>query len=60
LRGRVTGAQEAARWIEDGMSGFTRADDARGGQTPHLLEQACAWHTRYRRTGSMRGSMLEA
>jgi len=26
---------------------------ARGGQTPHVLEQAFAWHERYRRTGSM-------
>jgi succinyl-CoA:acetate CoA-transferase len=25
----------------------------RGGQTPHVLEQAYAWHTRYRTTGSM-------
>jgi succinyl-CoA:acetate CoA-transferase len=25
----------------------------RGGQTPHLLEQAFSWHTRYRETGSM-------
>jgi succinyl-CoA:acetate CoA-transferase len=25
----------------------------RGGQTPHVLEQAYAWHTRYRATGSM-------
>ncbi|MCS0628747.1 acetyl-CoA hydrolase/transferase family protein [Telluria mixta] len=25
----------------------------RGGQTPHVLEQAYAWHTRYSETGSM-------
>jgi succinyl-CoA:acetate CoA-transferase len=25
----------------------------RGGQTPHLLEQAFSWHARYRETGSM-------
>ncbi|MDY7577666.1 acetyl-CoA hydrolase/transferase family protein [Herbaspirillum sp. RTI4] len=25
----------------------------RGGHTPHLLEEAFAWHTRYRETGSM-------
>lgn len=25
----------------------------RGGQTPHVLEKAYAWHTRYRETGSM-------
>jgi succinyl-CoA:acetate CoA-transferase len=26
---------------------------ARGGHTPHILEKAFAWHTRYRETGSM-------
>lgn len=26
---------------------------ARGGQTPHLLSEAFAWHTRFERTGSM-------
>ena len=26
----------------------------RGGQTPHVLEEALAWHERYRETGSMR------
>jgi succinyl-CoA:acetate CoA-transferase len=25
----------------------------RGGQTPHVLEKAFSWHTRYRETGSM-------
>jgi len=25
----------------------------RGGQTPHVLEEAFAWHARYRETGSM-------
>jgi succinyl-CoA:acetate CoA-transferase len=25
----------------------------RGGQTPHVLEQAFSWHTRFRDTGSM-------
>jgi succinyl-CoA:acetate CoA-transferase len=25
----------------------------RGGQTPHVLEKAFAWHQRYRETGSM-------
>jgi succinyl-CoA:acetate CoA-transferase len=28
----------------------------RGGQTPHVLEQAYSWHQRYRETGSMRES----
>ena len=26
---------------------------ARGGQTPHLLEEALSWHARYQREGSM-------
>jgi succinyl-CoA:acetate CoA-transferase len=25
----------------------------RGGQTPHVLEKAYAWHQRWRETGSM-------
>ncbi|ODT76110.1 MAG: acetyl-CoA hydrolase [Pelagibacterium sp. SCN 64-44] len=33
---------------------FTRAC-ARGGHTPHLLEEAFAWHLRRQRTGSMQG-----
>jgi len=33
---------------------FTRAC-ARGGHTPHLLEEAFSWHLRRLRTGSMRG-----
>jgi succinyl-CoA:acetate CoA-transferase len=28
----------------------------RGGQTPHVLEQALSWHTRYRDTGDMRAT----
>lgn len=33
---------------------FTRAL-ARGGHTPHLLEEAFSWHVRRRQTGSMKG-----
>lgn len=32
---------------------YIDAANRRGGHTPHLLEQALAWHTRYRETGSM-------
>ncbi|MFC7556309.1 acetyl-CoA hydrolase/transferase family protein [Pseudoroseomonas wenyumeiae] len=32
-----------------------RAARERGGQTPHLLEEAFSWHLHRRRTGSMRG-----
>ena len=33
---------------------FTRAK-ARGGHTPHLLEEAFSWHVRRQQTGSMKG-----
>jgi succinyl-CoA:acetate CoA-transferase len=32
---------------------YVREAQRRGGQTPHVLEQAYAWHTRYSNTGSM-------
>ncbi|HEX8788307.1 MAG TPA: acetyl-CoA hydrolase/transferase family protein [Telluria sp.] len=32
---------------------YLREAKRRGGQTPHVLEQAFGWHTRYRETGSM-------
>lgn len=32
---------------------FSEACRSRGGQTPHLIEQALAWHARLRETGSM-------
>jgi succinyl-CoA:acetate CoA-transferase len=32
---------------------YVEEANQRGGHTPHLLEQAFAWHTRYRETGSM-------
>lgn len=32
---------------------YVKEAQIRGGQTPHLLEKAFAWHTRYRETGSM-------
>jgi len=33
---------------------FDRACQMRGGHTPHLLEEAFSWHTRFRETGSMK------
>ena len=33
---------------------YLRRATERGGQTPHLLEEAFSWHTRYAATGSMR------
>jgi succinyl-CoA:acetate CoA-transferase len=32
----------------------------RGGHTPHLLEEAFAWHTRFQQTGSMMPRPLAA
>ena len=37
----------------DMMTDYIDEANRRGGHTPHLLEQAFAWHTRYRETGSM-------
>ena len=35
------------------LRAYVREARQRGGQTPHVLEQAYAWHTRYGKTGSM-------
>lgn len=35
------------------LRAYVAEAQTRGGQTPHVLEQAFAWHTRYRETGSM-------
>ena len=32
---------------------YLKEAEQRGGHTPHVLEKAFAWHTRYRETGSM-------
>ncbi|TXJ03128.1 MAG: propionyl-CoA--succinate CoA transferase, partial [Aquabacterium sp.] len=36
------------------LQDYFMAASQRGGHTPHLLEQAFAWHTRFQKTGSMR------
>ncbi len=36
------------------LSYFERACAERGGQTPHILEEAFSWHTRLRETGAMK------
>lgn len=38
----------------DALRDYFRAACQRGGNTPHILEEAIAWHTRYRDTGTMR------
>ena len=35
------------------LKDYVAQANQRGGQTPHILEQAFAWHTRFRETGSM-------
>ncbi len=35
------------------LNDYFRAACRRGGHTPHLLEEAFAWHLRQQRTGSM-------
>lgn len=39
---------------EELLSYFERACELRGGQTPHILEEAFSWHTRLKETGSMK------
>jgi succinyl-CoA:acetate CoA-transferase len=39
---------------EELQSYFDRAKAERGGHTPHILEEAFSWHTRFRATGSMK------
>ncbi len=36
------------------QSYFNRARQECGGHTPHLLEEAFSWHTRFKKTGSMK------
>ncbi|AOY93673.1 propionyl-CoA--succinate CoA transferase [Cupriavidus sp. USMAA2-4] len=38
----------------DALRDYVARASVRGGQTPHLLEEAFAWHLRYRDHGSMR------
>lgn len=38
---------------EELLSYFNRACAERGGQTPHILEEAFSWHTRLKETGTM-------
>lgn len=36
------------------LQDYVKEANQRGGHTPHLMEQAFAWHTRFQKTGSMR------
>ena len=33
---------------------FLRACEQAGGHTPHLLDEALSWHSRYKKTGTMK------
>ncbi|MBE9605127.1 succinate CoA transferase [Acetobacteraceae bacterium H6797] len=46
--------------FRDALLDYYRSALKRGGQTPHLLEEAFAWHLRAQRTGSMRPEKLAA
>jgi succinyl-CoA:acetate CoA-transferase len=41
------------------QSYFDRACNEAGGQTPHLLEEAFSWHTRLRKSGTMKQNECE-
>ncbi|MTH59690.1 acetyl-CoA hydrolase/transferase family protein [Paracoccus litorisediminis] len=43
----------APEW-RDGLQDYFDRAVARGGHTPHLLEEALSWHDRLRRTGTMK------
>jgi len=43
-----------AQPYRDMLRAYVAEARQRGGQTPHVLEKAFAWHARYRETGSMR------
>ncbi|HET8869737.1 MAG TPA: acetyl-CoA hydrolase/transferase family protein [Aquabacterium sp.] len=42
----------------DALRDYFKQACRRGGHTPHVLEDAFAWHTRYRETGSMRADKV--
>jgi succinyl-CoA:acetate CoA-transferase len=52
-RADVVIANCVAAPYQDMLREYVAKAKERGGQTPHVLEQAYAWHTRYRETGSM-------
>lgn len=45
---------------EELLDYFTRACETRGGQTPHMLEEAFSWHTNLRESGTMKKKKEEA
>ena len=52
-RARVVIDQCISPLYRDALKDYFRDACRRGGHTPHVLEEAFAWHTRYRQTGSM-------
>lgn len=52
-RARAVIAHCAGPDWRDALADYQARAEARGGHTPHLLEEALSWHDRLRRTGSM-------
>ena len=52
-RARVIINQCVAEPYRAMLNDYVSQSNERGGHTPHLLEQAFSWHTRYRDTGTM-------
>lgn len=52
-RARVVIDQCVSPLYRDALKDYFKAACRRGGHTPHVLEEAFAWHTRFRETGSM-------
>lgn len=48
----IIGHCAGADW-QDALEDYRQRAEARGGHTPHLLEEALSWHERLRLTGSM-------
>ncbi len=44
----------------DALTDYVRRAQARGGHTPHVIEEALSWHTRLRETGSMKAQRMAA
>lgn len=53
-RAKLVIEQCAHPLYRDALRDYFLAACRRGGQTPHRLEEAIAWHTRYRDSGTMR------
>ncbi|QSO48299.1 acetyl-CoA hydrolase/transferase family protein [Alicyclobacillus mengziensis] len=53
-RSRLVIEQCAHPDYKDALLDYVERAELRGGQTPHVIEEALSWHQRFRETGSMR------